>query len=961
MAAALAIWLNKTGRINGTLAIETWAEEADCGDITLGGTGGNFARVWIISSATALGLISLILVPFVWCNKSSKKMIGTEDDSSMKPRSTVKDDIRRTEPDLASARRHLVSSSATVGGKWLNPFCTDIDTFSAIGGSGLEMYFTTLRTLGILFATMAALTFPTSAFCLLGTFAPDNGQFLARASIGNLGLLADSKVLDPLMRIVRAGCDGAELSDLTPIFAWLDLASMIILFVYLVRFRFIEIPRRALTDDLENVSVQDFSVVIDKLPPRIDHQPDYKRLLKNHLEERMRVVQAGKPGPEPHVADITLVRDYGGRLESLKARGHMLQSIDVAKAYGKEKRIFKAEGRLAKLDKRLEAQLEPDSELPVLRAYVILNRTADKHGLMYDYRLANFALFRCCQSSSKRFFGAALRVREAPQPSDLLWENQDTPWWSRLLRQLCMFVTFIIILAISLALIYVTTVYGKREAGVQLSYIGNELCDPETNYSGAPEDDYICIVSTAANWTKDFAATEGGNILNCWCESQGYAKLVEDTSLVSTCTPWFLKTARGIGIMTAASCVVVLINLVLQYVLIAMAYFERPLSLTALNKSMMTKIFLAQTLNTGFVLFIVNTYGPDGMRDVLKAIPLVGTWLFAGPFADLTRAWYVVVGATIMVNMLLNMVVPPAVTIANIFVTWLMRRCCAGRVKHHSELIAYYTNPDFDIKLKYAQMLTTVFVALTYSAGMPLLYLFAFGYMFLMYWADKVALLWCSKRPPSYDALLPKESSEKLLYAIALHCVFAILMYGQPCVFPSNPVGGDIGKLIAEGESAASEHLQGWWPRLTKESTWMFVAWLSFMLVLWVMWWLVWAFQGTFGTFGTLLWQLCCASKKVEDADTIAAIQRGESVDSIRQKTGKTVDIAATMTWPEAAEIIDRCSPPSTYHMEDHPDMLEIAHLMKAEYTRGSEVNPEGGELPVPQHPGDSFSAAMTH
>ena len=68
--------------------------------------------------------------------------------------------------------------------------------------------------------------------------------------------------------------------------------------------------------------------------------------------------------------------------------------------------------------------------------------------------------------------------------------------------------------------------------------------------------------------------------------------------------------------------------------------------------------------------------------------------------------------------------------------------------------------------------------------------------------------------------------------------------YGQPCVFPSNPVGGDIGihaisrsisgvpalsperstgvftlagKLIAEGESAAGEHLQGWWPRLTKD------------------------------------------------------------------------------------------------------------------------------------------------
>lgn len=50
------------------------------------------------------------------------------------------------------------------------------------------LYFETLRTMGYLFATMAAITFPTTAFCLLGTFTPDNGQVLARTSIGNLGL-----------------------------------------------------------------------------------------------------------------------------------------------------------------------------------------------------------------------------------------------------------------------------------------------------------------------------------------------------------------------------------------------------------------------------------------------------------------------------------------------------------------------------------------------------------------------------------------------------------------------------------------------------------------------------------------------------------------------------------------------------------------------------------------------------
>ena len=379
--SALASWLKKTGPVNGSLALATWAAEAPkCVEIAVGGRSSALSRVWIVSSAGALGLISVVLVPYFWCRRETERKVLPEVGGG----GACSKDVRRSKlPDMASAERHLVSSSCTVDGRWLNPLCTNIDSFSEIGGSGLEMYFKTLRSLGILFATMAALTFPTTAFCLQGTFAPDNGQILARASIGNLGLLADTKLLDPLLRVVRAGCDGAELSELTPIFAWLDLSCMIVLFLYLVRFRFIEIPRQAKLDDLESVSVQDFSVVIDNLPPRIEYQAeDYESLLKSHLEERMKALQGSSPGkPEPvapAVADITLVRDFSGRLETLKARGRTLQSIDVAKASGKDKAIFKAERKLAKLDRRLQVHLAPDSELPVIRAYVILNRTTDK-------------------------------------------------------------------------------------------------------------------------------------------------------------------------------------------------------------------------------------------------------------------------------------------------------------------------------------------------------------------------------------------------------------------------------------------------------------------------------------------------------------------------------------------------------------------------------------------------------
>jgi len=847
--------------------------------------------------------------------------------------SEAEEDMKKTVPDFDAAKRHLRRSSATVNGKYLSPLSTGIERMSVIGGTGTVLYFGTLRTMGYLFATMAAITFPTTAFCLLGTFAPDNGQILARTTIGNLGLYVDTTILDPLLRVVRVNCDGANLQDLTAVFAWLDFAAVFILFIYLLRFRFHDIPQRIEEDDLRNVSTSDFSVLIEKLPTSIGQQAEYERQLRDHLELRMKAVQqAHDPTKQPQVCEVTLVRDQKGRLDALQEQARLAQQIDVQRAYENEKKIYKLTKQKEKLDQKIEMHLPAEEELPVLRAFVILNRVEDVDALMYDYRLAQFSLFRCCQSRRKRFHGHAIKVSNAPQPSEVLWQNQDVPWWSRLLRQTCMFLTFIIILAISLVCIYVITVLGKAQAGDQLSYIGSELCDPiipETNESGK----YICFVNVAANWTRDYATGEGGDILSCWCESQGYAKLAEDPSLFNTCSGWLLDLGRSIGIMTAASMVVVVINLLLQSVLIAMAKFERSLSNNDLNKSMMQKIFLAQTLNIGFVLFMVNTYGPKGLRDFLSIIPGIGSMLMRGPFSDLNRAWYVVVGATIVTNMVLNMVTVPSMNIVGVVLAKTMRCCCKRRVKHHSELIQQYTNPDFDLKTKYAQMLTTTCVTLIYSSGLPLLYLIGFGYMGLMYWTDKVTLLWYSKRPPFYDALLAKEAAEAMLYAIAFHCVGAMLMYGQPCVFPSKPLGGDLGTLIEQNAGGASGALGDFWPRLTQESTWMFVLFFALLLALWIIWWLQWFFAGTFGAVLQAMYALCCASHKKQDEEVMEAMKTGgEDLDGTLQSLGQKaekIDVAEMLTWAEAKVVIDGQGGVSSYKWWEHPDQMDIAHHMK--------------------------------
>merc|ERR1712013_183920 len=63
--------------------------------------------------------------------------------------------------------------------------------------------------------------------------------------------------------------------------------------------------------------------------------------------------------------------------------------------------------------------------------------------------------------------------------------------------------------------------------------------------------------------------------------------------------------------------------------------------------------------------------------------------------------------------------------------------CCLARIKTQDELLELYTNPEFDISLQFAQLLMTCFCTLTYSAGMPILTLFACIYCFVCYWTDK--------------------------------------------------------------------------------------------------------------------------------------------------------------------------------------------------------------------------------
>mmetsp|Transcript_115523 Transcript_115523/g.333733 ORF Transcript_115523/g.333733 Transcript_115523/m.333733 type:complete len:739 (-) Transcript_115523:521-2737(-) len=570
----------------------------------------------------------------------------------------------------------------------------------------------------------------------------------------------------------------------------------------------------------------------------------------------------------------------------------------------------------ADLDGEAKDTNQDELSLGVIRAFAIVSTPRDADHLCTDFRFRTYSLLRyssellgrlgvfecCCPMRQKMFQGKAIRIQRAPEPTNIIWENQDVPHWERKLRQSCVGFVFLIIISLSFGLVYAANVGAKKSTKNSALLLGNEECDPDwgTINEAAGGDAYQCFVVNATNWSMDFVQQATEDEKACWCGSIGYMAIARNPRLVSgVCRDWLVAVGSGIAVGVLATGIVVGINVSCKAILLYLAEQERHLSVSALNAAKMVKIFALQTLNTGFVIFCVNFKPPPGF-------PL-GDVLFLGEYKDSVRGWYTVVGAAILSNMLANAVTPAMTNAGQLIYAWFSRACCSSRQKHHARLLELYTNPEFDMAARFAQLLTTVYVTLAYSAGMPALYAFACLYMGFTFWADKILLLRCSKRPPAYDTQMPQGAAQLMLYAVPLHCVFAIWMYGQPCTFPSNPLGGDLAELaeqtnsnamIAAGNSSVAAP-DGVFDRVTKESTWMLFVLLLCLLLLWIVWTMLWILGGTVGEVLKIFWMTIHSSKPKGNSEE-------ESSDDSEQLWEKAKDHMGSRV--------------SSYDMAKHPD-----------------------------------------
>ena len=513
-------------------------------------------------------------------------------------------------------------------------------------------------------------------------------------------------------------------------------------------------------NDQKQFTIADFAVEITGIPQDCSSE-ELKHLLSRF----------------GNVREIYFARKYYGLLSTYKS----LATLMVEKEYKSKKRskcknfkkiklldkqILKLDKKISKLDKSIKSKQEyikSHDELPVIKAYAVFEDLEDVKICIKTFERNN-SFFRRYRSDLK-IQNRKLKVSRTSEPSNILWENIEYNKCKRFLRSIISVFLICCVVAVSIGIIYIVRSYDNKLPN-EKSCLIKEGINPDISLEDAE--------NTYKTDTQKY----------CYCRVQSIKSVLSDSSLRNYCAYYLEKRSLGIVIRFSASSAVIMINFCIKIFIRQLSRFEKIESKSKEQVKIMSKVFIAMFINTALVVLAVNA--DFSSIDFINNLPLKD-YLFISEFSDFTRRWYVQVGSTITVTMLVSIFSPH---ILNILIFYplggLRRNCRKSRFKTQLEIESAFACPEFDIATRYSQILNVVFTSFLYSGGIPLLNCTCCATMFVLYWTDKFLVLRHYSRPPRYSAELNSNFLKFLPFAGILHCGFSLYMIGSENVFPES-------------------------------------------------------------------------------------------------------------------------------------------------------------------------------
>ena len=109
-----------------------------------------------------------------------------------------------------------------------------------------------------------------------------------------------------------------------------------------------------------------------------------------------------------------------------------------------------------------------------------------------------------------------------------------------------------------------------------------------------------------------------------------------------------------------------------------------------------------------------------------------------------------------------------------------------SRKKVHGDVIKLYSGPDFNGAKAYSRMMSTIFVILLFSSGMPILYFIGAIWFIVTYLSYKVFILKFFKRTITMNRIIPQYSVTFLKACLVVHMIGASFIMTNPEPFDVN-------------------------------------------------------------------------------------------------------------------------------------------------------------------------------